>query len=173
MSVSECNVPPSSVLDKALIGEADFRDSYEVRLSQHELGIVDIFFAIFGHLPWSSKILLMIRNALASLIGLQAPSASEVLHLEIRESYAVGEKIGLWPIFFLGENEIIAGRDNKHMDFRLSVLKVADGDAMKVVATTVCTVRNWFGKYYLRLIVPFHKRGVQQLMSNAVLAKRL
>ena len=40
-----------------------------------------------------------------------------------------GDKIGPWPVFFVGENEIIAGRDNKHMDFRLSVLKVRSGEA--------------------------------------------
>jgi len=170
MTVTECDVPSSSVLDRALIGRADFRDSYKVRLSRSELGIVDIFFGIFAHLPWLPKVVLIVRNTLASLIGLEAPTASEILHFEIRDNYAVGDKIGVWPIFFLGENEIVAGRDNKHLDFRLSVLKLPDGEAKSVVVTTVCTVRNQFGKYYLWVIVPFHKRGVQRLMSNAVMA---
>jgi hypothetical protein len=30
-----------------------------------------------------------------------------------------------------------------------------------------------FGRIYLFLIVPFHRSGVQSLMSNAVAAKRL
>ena len=173
MHVTECDVPSDSTLDRALIDSADFRDSYEVRLNRSELGIVDIFFAIFAHLPLLLKILLIVRNAVASLIGLEAPTASEILHIEIKDHYAVGDKIGVWPIFFLGPNELVAGRDNKHMDFRLSVLKMADGDAMSVVVTTICSVRNRFGKYYLWIIVPFHKRGVQQLMSNAVVAGRL
>ena len=173
MTVTECDVPSSSVLDRSLIGRADFRDSYQVRLSRSELDIVDIFFGIFAYLPLLLKVALIVRNKLASLIGLEAPTASEILHLEIRDNYSVGDKIGVWPIFFLGDNEIVAGRDNRHMDFRLSVLKRPDGDAMSVVVTTVCTVRNRFGKYYLWVIVPFHKRGVQRLMSNAVVAKRL
>lgn len=173
MTVTECNVPASSVLDPALIDGADFHDSYRVRLRRGELSIVAIFFAIFGHLPLLSKFVLIVRNALASLIGLEAPSTFEILHVEIRSAYAVGDKIWVWPIFFIGENEIVAGRDNKHMDFRLSVLKLPDGDAMSVVVTTVCTVRNWFGKYYLWAVVPFHKRGVRRLMANAVVAKRL
>ena len=69
--------------------------------------------------------------------------------------------------------ELVAGRDNKHMDFRLSVLKVSDGDAINVVVTTVCTIRNRFGKHYLRTIVPFHRRGLQRLLSNAIVANRL
>ena len=138
-----------------------------------ELGIVDLFFRIFAHLPFPAKALLIVRNKFASLIGLEAPTASEVLHIEIKDHYAVGDKIGVWPIFFLGEDELVAGRDNKHMDFRLSVLKVSDGDAISVVVTTVCTVRNRFGKHYLRTIVPFHRRGLQRLLSNAIVANRL
>jgi hypothetical protein len=173
MYVTECDVPASSVLDRALLGNSDYHDSYSVRLSHLELGIVDIFFGIFAHLPFPAKALLIIRNKLASLVGLEAPTASEVLHVEIKNRYTVGDKIGVWPIFFLGENELVAGRDNKHMDFRLSVLKVSDGGAISVVVTTVCTVRNRFGKYYLRTIVPFHRRGLQRLLSNAVAANRL
>ena len=142
-------------------------------LSRHELGVVDIFFGIFAHLPRSAKALLIVRNKLACLIGLEAPTTSEILNIEIRDHYSVGDRIGVWPIFFLGENELVAGRDNKHMDFRLSVRKEIEGEATSVVVTTVCTVRNTFGKYYLRAIVPFHKRGLQQLMANAVRARRL
>lgn len=173
MNVTECDVPASSVLDRALVGNSDYHDSYSVRLSHLELGIVDIFYRIFAHVPFQAKALLIIRNKLASLIGLEAPTASEVLHVEIKNTHAVGDKIGVWPTFFLGESELVAGRDNKHMDFRLSVLKVSDGDAVNVVVTTVCTVRNRFGKYYLRTIVPFHRRGLQRLLSNAVAANRL
>ncbi len=46
-------------------------------------------------------------------------------------------------------------------------------DAISVVVGTVCTVRNRFGKYYLRTILPIHRRGLQRLLSNAVAANRL
>jgi hypothetical protein len=89
------------------------------------------------------------------------------------ETYSVGDKIGPWPIFFIGGNEIVAGRNNRHMDFRLSVLKAADGETTSVVVSTICTVHNLFGKIYLFVIVPFHRSGVRSLMRNAVTAKRL
>ena len=76
-------------------------------------------------------------------------------------------------IVFVGENEIIAGRDNKHMDFRLSVLKVRRGDAADLVVTTVSSVHNLFGRIYLFLIVPFHRAGVQGLLARAVRTGRL
>jgi hypothetical protein len=149
MNVVECDVPSGSMLSRELIERAYFRDSYRVPLSRTELGIVDIFFGIFAHHPLWMKLLLIVRNKVASLTGLNAPTASEILHVETKDRYVVGEKIGIWPIFWLGEDEVIAGRNNKHMDFRLSALKVSDGDRTSVIVSTICTVHNLSGKLYL------------------------
>jgi Protein of unknown function (DUF2867) len=173
MNVVECDVPSGSMLSRELIERAYFRDSYRAQLSRGELGVVDIFFAIFAHHPPWMKLLLIVRNKVASLVGLDAPTASEILYPKMRDHYAVGEKIGVWPIFSLSENEVVAGRNNKHMDFRLSVLKVPDGDRTSVVVSTICTVHNLSGKLYLFFVVPFHRYGVRKLMANALAARRL
>jgi hypothetical protein len=173
MPVIECDIPSSSALSRDLIRNARFHDSYRAPLARPELTIVDIFFALFGHTPLWMKLLLLVRNAAAGLFGLEVPTVGEIMRPVVRGHYRVGEKIGPWPIFFIADNEIVAGRDNKHMDFRLSVLKTVDGEAASVVVSTVCTVHNTFGQAYLFFIVPFHRRGVRALMSNALAAKRL
>lgn len=173
MRVTECNVPPGSALGLDLIRSAYFHDSYRVPLARRGLTIVEIFFALFGHTPRWMKALLITRNAIARCFGLEVPSATEILKPVVRTSYRVGEKIGPWPIFFIGDNEIVAGRNNKHLDFRLSVLRLTNGDAESVVVSTVCSVHNLAGKIYLFFIVPFHRTGVQLLLTNAVAAKRL
>jgi len=117
MNVVESDVPSGSMLSRDVIGHAHFRDSYRAPLSRRDLGIVDIFFAIFAHHPLWMKLLLIVRNKVASLAGLDAPTASEILHAEIKDRYVIGEKIGVWPIFALSEDEVVAGRNNKHMDF--------------------------------------------------------
>src|ERR1700744_704552 len=142
MSIVECEVPPGSMLHREPMQHAYFRDAYRMPLRRSELGIVDIFFGIFAHHPMWMKLLLIARNKVAALAGLDAPAASEILHLEIRERCAVGEKIGVWPILWLSETEIVAGRDNKHLDFRLSVLKVADNGTTRVVVSPICSVPN-------------------------------
>jgi hypothetical protein len=173
MHVVECDVPSSSVLSRDLIRTAHFHDSYRAPLAHPELGIVDIFFALFGHTPLWMKLLLIVRNTIAGLFGLEVPTVGEIMKPEVRCAYSVGETIGPWPIFHIDDNEIVAGRNNKHMDFRLSVLKAMDGDATSVVVSTICTVHNVFGKIYLLFIVPFHRMGVRSLISSAVAAKRL
>jgi hypothetical protein len=173
MSVVECDVPSTSVLSRELIGNAWFHDSWRTALTRPDLGIVDLFFAVFGHTPRWMKLLLITRNAAARLIGLEAPTVDEIMRPEVRQSYRVGDKIGPWPIFFIADDEIVAGRDNKHLDFRLSVLKAREGEAASVVVSTVCTVHNVYGKIYLFFIIPFHRAGVRSLLSRALAAKRL
>ena len=68
---------------------------------------------------------------------------------------------------------LVAGRDNKHMDFRLSIKKVRDDGSPSVVVSTLCMVHNAFGRLYLAAVIPFHKFGLRQLMARAVAAQRL
>jgi hypothetical protein len=173
VQVIECDVPSTSALSRDLIDKCDFRDSWRAPLARPELAIVEVFFALFGHTPVWMKLLLIVRNAAARLVGLEAPTVAEIMNPRIGQTYSVGDKIGPWPIFFLGGNEIVAGRNNKHMDFRLSVLKATDDGTTSVVVSTICTVHNLFGRIYLFVIVPFHRSGVRSLMRNAVMARRL
>src|SRR5207245_11213253 len=162
--VLECDLPSGSALRGDAIRNGCFHDSFRARLARPELGIVDIFFALFGYAPLWMKVLLIVRNAAAKVFGLEAPTVGEIMKPTVRREYCVGEKIGPWPIFFIADNEIVAGRNNKHLDFRLSVLKAMEGDTASVVVSTICTVHNVYGKIYLLLIVPFHRHGVRSLI---------
>src|SRR6267154_3829102 len=93
MHVVECDVPSSSVLSRDLIRTAHFHDSYRAPLAHPELGLVDIFFALFGHTPLWMKLLLIVRNAAARLCGLEAPNVGEIMKPAVRSEYRAGEKI--------------------------------------------------------------------------------
>ncbi len=121
MTVVDCDVPAGSALGKDLIERADYRDAYRVPLRRPDLPVIDIFFGIFAHRPAWMSVMLIARNKAARLVGLETPTTSEIMTPQKRDHYAVGEKIGPWPIFFIGTDELVAGRDNKHMDFRLSI----------------------------------------------------
>lgn len=165
--VEDCPVAVTDFLDEQSIAAATFQDAYRVAL-QRQTDPVDAFFAIFGHHPWWMKAALIARNFLmAPLIAV--PRAKSILRPERRTRYSVGDEIGPWPIFGLNERELVAGRDNWHLDFRVSVL-TAD---RSVVVSTVCTAHNAFGRRYLRLIAPFHRLGLRRLMAEAVRAGRL
>ncbi|MES2949459.1 MAG: DUF2867 domain-containing protein [Pseudomonadota bacterium] len=174
MPVLKCDIPALSGLDRRWIETAFFHDSYRVPLRGVQANVVDIFFGIFGHHPLWMKFALIVRNRVALFCGLDAPSAFEILHPVRKSSYSVGEKIGPWPIFFLTPTELVAGHNDKHLDFRLSVLKiVVNGASASAVISTVCTTHNLFGKLYLLFVIPFHTWGVQRLLSSAIATGRL
>ena len=169
--IVESEPPEDSLLGRDRIESATFCDSYRAPLSTPDQDIIAIFAAIFGHKPLGVKLALVARNAVAGLIGLDVPTVAQVMRDEIRGPYAVGDLIGPWPIFALNADEIVAGRDNTHMDFRLSVLRGERGACVQV--TTICHTHNAFGRLYMRVIEPFHRAGVRALMSRAVAAGRL
>jgi hypothetical protein len=91
MQVIECDAPSGSVLSRELIRNAYFHDSYRAPLTRPEFGIVDIFFALFGHTPLWMKLLLIARNAAARLAGLEAPTVAEFMKPGVRETYGRSE----------------------------------------------------------------------------------
>ena len=173
MNIVECGVPSTSALGREVIESAYFCDSYRAPLMRRDLEISDIYAAVFAHLPLTMKLLLIVRNTIVRPLGLRAPAAAAIMRAELKGRYAVGEKVGLWSIFFIDENEIIAGANDRHQDFRVSVLRVSDADGASVVVSTICKVHNLFGKIYLFFIVPYHRHGVKTLLRNAVAAGRL
>ena len=173
MSVATCPLPAHSALDRELVKSAFFTDSYRIALTQGDPDVIDIFFAVFGHHPAWLKAILLLRHRVGAWFGLQAASTAQIWNPARAQAYQVGQDIGPWPIYFLGEGELIAGRDNKHLDFRVSVLKGGAGQDAFAVVSTVCRTHNGFGRLYLRLIIPLHKWGVQRLMSRAAQAGRL
>ena len=171
--IAICEVPQQSALPPEFVDKAYFRDAYSVSLARENLSVVDIFFALFAHRPAWMKLAMVARNVLVAPFGIAVSSKFEYMQPQIKRIYRVGEKIGGWPIFALSDRELIAGRDNTHLDFRLSILRVSEGDAERVVVSTVCVVHNVFGKVYLFVITPFHQWGICWLMRAAIHAGRL
>ncbi len=166
-------IPQSSLMDPAKIATACFSDCYKTPITKPDAKPVDLFFAIFGHQPGWMKAILILRNQIAALCGLATPTIADIANPQIKTSYVVGDKIGPWPIFALSDVALVAGRDNSHLDFRLSVLRQREADGCSVVVATICNTHNIAGKIYLFFITPFHRRGVQRLIANAVRAGRL
>lgn len=152
--------------------QAYFQDAWRAPLRKEELGVTDIFQAVLGRRPWWMTAVLIARNGVVRLFGLETASVREMSAPPVLANYRVGDKIGPWPIYGLTETELVAGRDNGHLDFRVSVLKRTTS-APDVVISTVCHVHNRAGKAYLWVIKPFHRFGVRALLRNAVRDGRL
>lgn len=173
LTATPCALPLRSALDPQLLAAAWFHDSYRTALRRRDASAAEIFQAVFGHSPLWVKWVLVVRNRIASWCGLDAPTVAEIMQPRFKSAYAVGDKIGPWPIFALSDTELVAGRNNKHLDFRVSVLRESEGAHARAVVTTICVVHNVVGKVYLFFVIPFHRWGVRHLILRAVAAGRL
>ncbi|MEM9422775.1 MAG: DUF2867 domain-containing protein [Pseudomonadota bacterium] len=61
-------------------------------------------------------------------------------------------KIGSFPVVHETDEEIVAGYDDKHLNFLVSVQTIGS----RVSLTTWVRCHGWPGKLYLSLIMPFH-----------------
>ena len=164
---------PASCAFNPDLAKVYYWDSFEACLSRAGLSMSDIYLGIFAYLPRWMNWMLLLRTKIVSVFGIKGPTSAQLNSVEVKKSYVVGEKIALFTLFSQNDNEIVAGGDDKHLDFRVSVLRLIEDGVSKVVLTTVVNPHNLFGKTYLFFILPFHKFGVKAIMSNAVAAGRI
>ena len=69
-------------------------------------------------------------------------------------------------IFFKDKNHLIAELNDKHLDFRFSILIRQEDGITKVSLTTIVKINNIFGKVYFFLITPFHKLIIPNILKR-------
>jgi hypothetical protein len=77
--------------------------------------------------------------------------------------------IGLFPIVSETPDRLVAGFNDKHLDFRVVVDVAASGAARNVTATTLVKTHNWLGRTYLAIILPFHRLVVRSLLRQVAI----
>ena len=79
-----------------------------------------------------------------------------------------GASLGGFRVFQRVEEEILIGEDDRHLDFRVSVLRKTENECSWVIISTVVRYNNWLGKVYFNLIRPFHKLIVPAVMRRGI-----
>lgn len=103
---------------------------------------------IFSNPPaWSSK-LLKIRDVIVSVFGIKTAKQLEKMGAENKEN-----RVGIFKIYEIAQNEIVLGEDDKHLDFRLSVLYVNAQSAQDKPHLVVSTVVHCHNNLWPRLFV--------------------
>ena len=134
-NVTKCNLPPQSELRKRVSG-SDFLDCYSVsaEATPRRASVVITDF------PGWAGFLLQIRRVVTAPFGLSQDGPDAL------------DKVGPFPVESENDQELIAGFDDKHLEFRVSVLSI---DGRVYLATWVHT-HNIAGRVYLTTILPFH-----------------
>lgn len=114
--------------------------------------------------PWING-LMTVRDVLVAGFGLKTAKHLKSLGAESRAS-----RVGIFKIYSRSETEIVLGEDDKHLDFRISVLcsnQAALSGKRRLVLSTVVHCHNRLGRMYILLIAPFHRLVVQSSLRRA------
>jgi hypothetical protein len=120
---------------------------------------------IFAHQPaWIGK-LTKLRDMIVAGFGLK--TTRELASLG---NNAKAQRVGIFKIYSTSKNEIVVGEDDKHLDFRVSVLCSGETDATsgrQLTLSTVVHCHNLLGHAYLFVIAPFHRAVVRASLRRA------
>lgn len=142
-----------------LLAGAQFVDAWRVRIGETRLDARQACTRMVLHGPRWIEALLRLRNILVAPFGLKASGAGEP---------APHGMIGLFPVVSETPERLVAGFDDRHLDFRIVVDVGAGAAGRQVTSTTLVRTHNRLGRSYLRLIMPFHRLVVRGMMRRIV-----
>lgn len=141
--------PPESVV-AGWYENASLLDSYSIDLSSSKQYSMRVLATrTVGDPPAWIKALVAVRDAVVTPFGVKTSG-------EVRASRADNERVDFFPVQWESNDEIVLGEDDRHLDFRLSLLRRNSPTGTQLIATTVVHSHNAFGLTYLNVIRPFH-----------------
>lgn len=169
MKIEKVNIPQQSILASE---KFDYIDSFKGSFVDKENKVSSLALgkAFFSSAPKWVDVLFTFRNKIVSFLGLKT-SGKTTNRTEILNNFQgkVGEQIGLFKVFHKSDNEIVLGENDKHLDFRVSLLfsKTEEEKKDLFISTTVI-FHNWLGKLYFLPVKPFHKFIVPTMLKGII-----
>jgi hypothetical protein len=148
--IKKDNAPPESSLISADFGTVDYCDSYRIKKTTAE-NVEEITRRLFQAPKWVRG-LMKTRDFLVRPFGLKTAKETQ------------SDKI--FPVIAQTENEIVMGINDRHLNFRVSIL--LGREKSYIYTTTLVQYNNRFGKAYFLLIKPFHKFIVRSVMKRQI-----
>lgn len=159
MSVHPFRLPLSSLLHRHL-RPGDFLDSYAVPLDDPDASPLQLAQRLADMPGWVTA-LLVLRDSLVRPFGLKTGADFP----EPSPDPGLGDYVNIFRVDALSATEAILGENDRHLDYRVSVLKTL-GPNPKVAISTWVRPHNGLGRLYLIGVLPFHKLIVKRMLAN-------
>ncbi|MEP1536376.1 MAG: DUF2867 domain-containing protein [Paracoccaceae bacterium] len=147
-------------LPHTVLPNANWADAFEIETDRGFADMKAVANCMVGTMPNWSKHLLRLRNILVAPFGLKPGDP--------RGNQPDAEHIDFFPVLEQEDARIVLGLDDQHLDFRIVLERHSSEAGARYRLTTLVEQHNPFGRIYIFLIAPFHKRIVQSVMKNAL-----
>ena len=142
---------------ETLLAGAQFVDAFRIEIRDRALDARHAAERMMGRSPRWIATLISLRNFLMRPFGLKTSGANAATPREM---------IGIFPVLSETPDRLVAGFDDKHLDFRVVVDVANSGAERNVTATTLVLTHNRLGRTYLAVILPFHRLVVRTLLRQ-------
>lgn len=78
------------------------------------------------------------------------------------------DAIGFFPVTEEGATRLVAGLDDKHLNFRIVIDLDATTSGRSLALTTVIKRHNLLGRLYLAMVLPFHRAIIRGALKKLV-----
>ena len=120
----------------------------------------ELIAAFLGTAPGWFNILMRARDKIVGIFGLKTAAPHQTMP---QAPFRVGQRLGVFRILHLAPNEAVLGENDRHLDFRVSLLV----DTGQLRVSTLVRPHNAFGWLYLAIVLPFH------YLISAIMAGRM
>lgn len=141
----------------ALLAGAQFVDAFSIAVDDDALDARHAAQRMLGRSPRWIKALMALRNSLVAPFGLKTP---------VPRKPAAVDTIGAFPVISEAHDRLVAGFNDKHLDFRVVVDVATEAGERCVTATTLVLTHNLLGRTYLAIILPFHRLIVPSMLRQ-------
>lgn len=161
--VRRSDLPADSLIAPRFPG-ADLADAYAVSLAPGEHQIDALADETLSRPGIIFRTAMKLRDTAVSAFGVK--TSKQVREWLVQDG---ADHIDFFPVLSRSPSEIVLGGDDRHLDFRLSLLlrQLPDRRRSELIATTVVNCHGRFGRAYLATIMIGHVAVVRSALAKA------
>ena len=162
MSVAQVD-PPTDALVLTSLARIDYADAFRLALPHGAPETIDglLRATLLATPAWVSG-LMSARDGVVRRLGLKTAEQPGPLP----ERFVLGQRLGIVRVLARDAREIVLGEDDRHLDFRASLL-LEETSPRALVLTTVVLFHHPLGRAYFAPVAPVHRRIVPAMLRAA------
>ncbi|WP_405630896.1 DUF2867 domain-containing protein [Pseudoalteromonas sp. Ld20] len=166
VDIVKTQVPDNSQISKVL-HDAYFFDVYSFHSHIKNRSSLQVWLDHAATTPAWVNFLMATRNRVVGLFGLKnLGTLGGFDSSKPKSDYKVGDRVGIFTLLYLSDEEVVLGDSDKHLDVQVSIFRdEIQGNFISI--STVVHVHNFLGKLYMLFVKPMHKMIVPASIKRA------